>query len=79
MLGIRLKNIDDMNSLNYMNSIYDKDVNDISECNLLYDLINNPTLPKNINPHYYPVLYGCMNTCRGGYNMKKSNIVRQWM
>ena len=68
-----------MNSFNYMNSIYDKDVNNISEFILLYDLINTSTLTKNINSHYYPVLYGCINKCRGRDNMKKSNIVRQWM
>ena len=42
--------------------IHDNEVNNISECNLLHDLINPLKHTKNLNCHYSPTLHGCMNT-----------------
>ena len=41
--------------------IHDKEVKNISEFNLLNDIISPPKRAKNINSHYYPILHGCMN------------------
>ena len=48
-----------------MTRIYDNEVNNISECNLLHDIINPPKLTKNLNSHYSPIIHGCMNTIKG--------------
>ena len=45
--------------------IHDDEVNNISECNLLHDIINPPKRAKNINSHYSPILHGCMNIRKG--------------
>ena len=50
--------------------IHDNEVNNIAEWNLLYDIINPPKLSKYINSHYYPILYGCMNTRKVRANFK---------
>ena len=42
--------------------IHEKEVNKISELNLLHDIINPPKRAKNINRHYSPILHGFMNT-----------------
>ena len=39
-------------NLNDMTRIHDNEVNNISECNLLHDIINHPTRAKKINSHY---------------------------
>ena len=41
--------------------INDNEVNNISECNLLYDIINPPKCAKNINSYYSLILHGWMN------------------
>ena len=38
--------------------IHDKEVNNLSEYNLLHDIINPPIRAKNINSHYSPILHG---------------------
>ena len=45
-----------------MNHIHDLGVNYIYSCNLLYFILNYPKGNTNINRHYYPILWGCMNT-----------------
>ena len=37
----------------------------IYEFNLLHDIINPPKIAKNLNSHYSPIIYGCMNTRKG--------------
>ena len=53
MFEIKLDNIYDMKSLDYMNSICDNKVNNIAEINLPRDILNHYKLPKDINSHYY--------------------------
>ena len=45
-----------------MTRIYNNEVKNISECNLLHEIINPPKCAKNLNSHYSPILHGCMNT-----------------
>ena len=45
--------------------IHDKEVNKISEFNLIHDMINPPKRAKIINSPYPPILHGCMNTRNG--------------
>ena len=53
-----------------MMRIHDKELNRISECNLLHDIINPPKLTKKINSHYSPIIHGCMNTRKGKSKFK---------
>ena len=62
MYGIKIQN--------YMMRIHDKELNRISECNLLHDIINPPKLTKKINSHYSPIIHGCMNTRKGKSKFK---------
>ena len=41
--------------------IHDNEVNNISEFNLLHDIINPPKRAKNLNIHYSPIIHGWMN------------------
>ena len=50
--------------------IHDKEVNKISEYNLLHDIINPPKRAKNLNSHYSPILHVCMNNRHGRANFK---------
>ena len=43
-----------------------KKVNNISECNLLHDILNTYKLSKNLISHYYLILHRCTNTWKGG-------------
>ena len=47
---------------NDMTRINDDEVNNISECNFLHDIIHFPKHNKNLNSHYYPILHVCINT-----------------
>ena len=51
-----------MKILNSMNHIHDNKANNISECNLLNDILNPSKLTKNINRHYSLVIHGCITT-----------------
>ena len=53
-----------------MTRIHNKEVNKISECNLLHAIINPLRRTKKINIHYYPILHGCMNNikCKARFN-----------
>ena len=44
-----------MKSLNDMNRMHNCKINNKSEWNLLHDIPNPPTRPKNINIHYSPI------------------------
>ena len=55
--------------------IHDNEVNNIAEGNLLHDIINPPKHAKNINIHYSPILYGCMNTGKGRSKYKTLWII----
>ena len=57
-----MKNICDMEN------IHNNDINNISEFNLLHDILNNSKRTRNTNSKYYPILHVCMNTCRGMTN-----------
>ena len=48
-----------------MTCIYDTEVDNIAECNLLHDIFNPPKHTKKIKIHYSPILHGCMNTRKG--------------
>ena len=45
--------------------IHDKEVNKISECNLLHDIINPTKCAKILHSHYSPIVHGRMNTRNG--------------
>ena len=61
--------------LNGMNCINKKEVNTISECNLLYDIINPSEITKYINTHYSPILHVCINTWKGKAKFKDFRIL----
>ena len=58
--------IENQNKIIY---IHENEVNNISEYNLLHDIINPPKRAENINRDYSPILHGCMNTrkCRARF------------
>ena len=58
-----------------MTHMHAKEVNKIAECYLLPGIINPPKRAKNINSHYYPILYGCMNTRKDRLRFKKFWII----
>ena len=60
-----LKNTYDIEIQNDMTRIHDNKVNNISEWNLLHDILNPPKPKKNLNIQYSPILHGCMNTKKG--------------
>ena len=70
-----MKIIYDINRLNGMNRIHDKEVNNISGCNLLHDILDPSKLTKNINVHYFPILHGCMNTRKGKAVFKNFRVL----
>ena len=49
-----------------MNDIHvNNDVNNITECKLLHDILNTSKSVKSKDYSYTPILNGCINTCRG--------------
>ena len=48
-----------------MTFIHDNKANNITECNLLHDILNPPKRIENLNIHYSYILHGCMNTIKG--------------
>ena len=55
--------------------IHDNEVNNISEFNLLHDIINISKRTININSHYSPILHGCMNIIKVRSNFKNFLIL----
>ena len=58
-----------------MTRTHDEEVNIISECNLLHDIINPLKRAKNLNSNYSPILHGCMNTRKGKEEFKNFCIL----
>ena len=58
-----------------MTRIHNNEVEIISECNLLHDIINPPKTAKILNSHYSPILRGCMNTRKGEAKFKNFRII----
>ena len=50
--------------------IHDKEVNTISEFNLIHDMINPPKRAKILNIHYPPIIHIYMNTRKGRSKFK---------
>ena len=70
-----------MHALEYENSyvigsrsklihMHDNEVKNISEGNLLHDIINPPKRAKNIKNYYSPIIHGFMNTRKGRAKLK---------
>ena len=55
---------------NIMTCIHDKEVNKMSEFNLLNGIINPPKRNKLFNNYYSPILHVCMNTRKGKAKFK---------
>ena len=53
-----------------MTCIHEDEVNKISECNLLHDILNPSKRTKSISSHYSPILHRCMNTKKGREKFK---------
>ena len=53
-----------------MTHIQNNEVKNISECNLLHDIINPPKRDKILNRHYSPILHECMNASKGKAKFK---------
>ena len=58
-----------------MTRIHTNEVNNISECYLLHDIINPPERSKTLNSHYSPILHGWMNTIKGKAKFKNFCIL----
>ena len=58
-----------------MTRIHDYEVNKISECNLLHDIINRHKHNKRLNSRYYPILHVCMNTRHVRAKFKNLRII----
>ena len=58
-----------------MTCIHDNEVNNISECNLLNDILNPPKRTKILNGHYYFILHGRINSRKGKERFKKILIL----
>ena len=57
-----------------MEIIHENDINDISECSLIYDILNISKCKE--KSHYSPILHGCMNARRGREKCKNMNFIR---
>ena len=55
--------------------MYNNEVKNIAECNLLHDIANHPKRAKNANSHYYPIIHGCMNNRKGKAKFKNFHIL----
>ena len=60
---------------NDMTRIHNNKVNNISECNLLHDIINHTKHAKILNNHYSPILHVCINTRKVKEKFKKFRIL----
>ena len=55
--------------------IFDKEVNKISECNLLHDIINPTKRATHLNSHYSNIIHCCLNTRKGRAKFKNFQII----
>ena len=53
----------------------ENEVNKISECNLLHDILNPSKRTKNLNSHYSTILHGWINTHKGRAEFKNFRIL----
>ena len=58
-----------------MTRINNNEVKNISEYNLLHDIINHTKHAKILNIHYSPILHVCMNTRKGKAKFKNFRIL----
>ena len=58
-----------------MTRIHDKEVNKISVCNLLYDIINPPKQAKHLNKNYSHIIHVCMSTRKDRAKFKNFRII----
>ena len=64
-----------MKILNTINRTNNKKVNNLSEVNLLHDILSTYKRTKNISIHYSTILHGCMSTHKGRAKFKSSRIL----
>ena len=69
-----LKNSCGVEKWNDLIYIDEKEVNKISKCNLIHDIINPPKRTENININYYPILHVCMYTWNIERNLRASKF-----
>ena len=55
--------------------IHDKEVNKISEFNLIHDMINPPKCAKILNIYYHPIIHIFMNTRKGRAKFKNFQTI----
>ena len=60
---------------NYMTRIHNKELNKLSEYDLLHDMINPPKLAKNLDIHYSTILHVCMKTIKVKVKFKNFRIL----
>ena len=58
-----------------MTRIHNNEVKNISEYNLLHDIINPPKRAKNLNSRYAPILHGCINTRKDKAKFKNFRVL----
>ena len=58
-----------------MTSIHDKEVNNISEFNLLHDISNPTKVTQNLKRHCCPIIHRCMNTRRAKERFRNFRIL----
>ena len=58
-----------------MTRIYNNEVKNISECNLLHEIINPPKRAKKLTIHYSRIIHVCMNTKKGRAKFKNFRII----
>ena len=64
-----------MKSFNDMNRIHDSTVNNVSEFDLIHDILNTSKLIKYMSIHYYPILHGGINRHRGRVKHRNFRIL----
>ena len=58
-----------------MTRAYDNEVNNISELNVLHDIINPSKHTENLNIYYSHIIHVCMNTRKGKTKFKNFRIL----
>ena len=58
-----------------MNFIHENEVNEITECNLVRDILNPYKRTIILNSHQCPIIHGCMNTQKGRVKFKNFHIL----
>ena len=69
------KNSYGIENRNDMIRIHNNEVNNISEWNLLHDIINHNKRAKNLDSHYSHILHWCMNNRKGKVRFKNFRIL----